>query len=122
MLQGEKQHVDRHALPVEEASREVAEGAVEAEEECEPINSLPTPGRPSQSEVDDHNVTHVPYRSWCSHCVEGRGREMAHSSVDRGDRSVATIAFDYLFMIQSGVYTREEWKTSRLMRTPSRMP
>ena len=110
MPQGELQATDRHMLPVEEADQDATQEAIEAEEECQPVNSLPTPGRPSQSEIDDHNVTHVPYRSWCSHCVEGRGREMAHTSVDRGDRSVATVAFDYLFMVQFGVYIREEWQ------------
>ena len=23
----------------------------------------------SKEEVDKHNVTHLPYRSWCKHCV-----------------------------------------------------
>ena len=31
------------------------------------------PRKPSQSEGDQHNLTHLPYRSWCTHCVRGRG-------------------------------------------------
>ena len=29
---------------------------------------------PTKREVLEHNLTHVPYRSWCPHCVRGRGR------------------------------------------------
>ena len=28
---------------------------------------VPTPYKPSQDEVDDHNLKHLPYRSWCRH-------------------------------------------------------
>ena len=30
--------------------------------------------RPSQEEVNAHNVSHLPYRSWCPHCVRGKAR------------------------------------------------
>ena len=30
---------------------------------------LPTPVLPSKAEVEHHNLTHLPYRSWCPHCV-----------------------------------------------------
>ena len=75
----------------------------------EPRDSLPTHDLPSQSVVDDHNIDHCPYRSWCRHCVEGRGREMAHRSVDRDFRKVSTVALDYLVVTREGVYTRDEF-------------
>ena len=28
---------------------------------------------PSRQEVEDHEKTHLPYRSWCTHCVRGNG-------------------------------------------------
>ena len=28
-----------------------------------------TPYKPTQAEVDDHYLTHLPYRSWCRHCI-----------------------------------------------------
>ena len=55
---------------------------VEAEEEAAPVSSLPSPDMPTQSERDDHDLTHYPYRSWCRHCVEGRGVEMRHRGTD----------------------------------------
>jgi hypothetical protein len=32
------------------------------------------PGKPSKEEVAMHEATHVQYRSWCPHCVRGRGQ------------------------------------------------
>ena len=29
--------------------------------------------QPSSHEVQEHMKTHIPYRSWCAHCVRGRG-------------------------------------------------
>ena len=36
------------------------------------------PKLPSKSEVEEHNITHLPFRSWCRHCIRGRGKEMPH--------------------------------------------
>ena len=90
------------------------EGIVEAEEETEARQTLPSPYIPSQSEIDDHNVDHLPYRAWCRWCVEGRGREMSHHPVDHDAHAVAIIAFDYLFATRRGCYTREEWATEEV--------
>ena len=48
--------------------------AAAEEEQAEPLRQLPTPHMPTRSEVLDHRCTHVPFRAWCPHCVEGRGR------------------------------------------------
>ena len=40
----------------------------EAREPCVPRD----PGAPTEPEVDRHNVTRMPFRSWCPACVEGR--------------------------------------------------
>ena len=34
---------------------------------------------------------------------------MAHRSVDRDSRKVLTVAFDYLFVMREGGYTRDEF-------------
>ena len=88
---------DRAVLPVAASGERAEEELVEAEEETAPRDSLPSPELPSQSEIDDHNVDHCPYRSWCRHCVEGRAREMAHKLQDQGTRKISTVLFDYLF-------------------------
>ena len=78
------------------------------EEQADEIRQLPTPTLPSLSEIQKHRECHIPYQSWCDQCVEGRGREMGHTSVDMESRSVATIAFDYLFVNDKGLFTRNE--------------
>ena len=91
-------------------NEDAGEEVVEAEEEAQAVDSLPSPNMPSQSERDDHDLTHYPYRSWCEHCVEGRGLEMGHKlGHDHWNRSVAMVSFDYMFVTQSNVYTREDW-------------
>ena len=37
------------------------------------------PLRPSQQEVDAHELTHLPFRNWCRHCMKGRNTEMPHA-------------------------------------------
>ena len=28
--------------------------------------------KPGKEEVEEHNATHIPFRSWCDHCVRGK--------------------------------------------------
>ena len=44
------------------------------EEEAALPGCLPAVHQPTHSEYLDHCVTHYPYRAWCRHCLEGRGR------------------------------------------------
>ena len=36
--------------------------------------------RPDKETVDKHNLTHIPYRAWCPHCVRGRGVSNAYKT------------------------------------------
>ena len=44
-----------------------------AEEEAEVQRPLRDPGMPTRREVLEHNLTHMPPRPWCAHCVKGMG-------------------------------------------------
>ena len=46
------------------------EEAVESEGAAPKV--IKDPGQPTRKERDEHEVCHVPYRSWCRHCVRGR--------------------------------------------------
>ena len=61
------------------------------------MRSLGDPRLPSQKEVDEHNLTHVPYRNWCPHCVRGRGKDLDHRRAVEDDRRIREFAFDYCF-------------------------
>lgn len=58
------------------------------------------PRLPTEEEVKDHYLgCHMPYRSWCHHCVMGRGRERDHrrrSSEDQ--RGLPESHMDYCFL------------------------
>ena len=56
----------------EERSIEV--DVIEAEEEVavQPGECLPAPKSPSAKEIAFHNLTHLPYRSWCRYCAAAR--------------------------------------------------
>ena len=44
------------------------------EEQAPYPNHLPSVYRPTRSEYLDHCVTHYPFRAWCKHCLQGRGK------------------------------------------------
>ena len=57
----------------------------EGEEEAAVPKCLPAVYQPTHSEYLDHCVTHYPFRAWCKHCLEGRGREFGHEA-HRGNK------------------------------------
>ena len=42
--------------------------------------------RPSKEEVALHNTSHLPYRSWCPHCVRGKARRRNHRKKVKGEK------------------------------------
>ena len=58
---------------------------------------LRDPLLPSPEEVRVHEMTHLPYRSWCAHCVRGKGKSMAHVR-RKGDGEAREVHMDYCFM------------------------
>ena len=58
---------------------------------------LPAPTLPSKSEIELHNLTHIPYRNWCPHCVAARRKNDPHLlSLD--ERTVPLFVADYCFL------------------------
>ena len=56
------------------------------------------PYTPTQKEIEEHMPLHMPYRSWCPHCVAGKGVSVHHRLGNKEDRIGVTISFDYCFM------------------------
>ena len=63
-------------------------------------STLRAPCLPSAKEVADHNVTHVPYRSWCPFCVAAAAKATPHMRcVSEDDGSAFPhLHTDYWFM------------------------
>ena len=51
------------------------EEETEAGEEQRGVVGMLDPRQPSEEERRARNLTHLPYRNWCEHCVRGRGRD-----------------------------------------------
>ena len=57
----------------------------------------PVPAKPTQAEQDEHYATgHAAYRSWCEHCVKGRGRASPHAVVSEGELPEVGVDHAYL--------------------------
>ena len=55
---------------------EDAEKDAEVEEEMRKPKPAARPYTPTRAEVYEHEVTHLPFRSWCKHCVHGAWSEL----------------------------------------------
>ena len=40
--------------------------------------AVAAPKQPTEQEIIEHNLTHMPFRSWCFICVQGKGKADAH--------------------------------------------
>ena len=64
--------------------------------------SLNAPYTPSRQERVEHDLTHCPYRSWCEHCVHGKGVSHGHFQRQPDEESsIPLIGVDYAFVIKT---------------------
>ena len=82
--------------PVEE--EEEAGNEDEDTMEAEIIQARRAPKEPSEEERRRHEATHLPYRSWCVHCVRGRGQKKPHFRSKGNEEGVPKISMDYFFL------------------------
>ena len=90
----------------------------EQEEEHQKARAIASPEVPSRREVEDHNLTHIPFRSWCNHCQRWRGRRKTHKrkpnegeGVD--DRALTTYSIDYMYLTEEDMQRRETEEQGR---------
>ena len=66
--------------------------------ETAPIKVRNKPIQPSKKEIEEHEATHYPYRSWCRYCVAAKGRRDKHASVSENTGGeIACVACLYGF-------------------------
>ena len=86
----------------------------EIEEEAEPKRIAPSPVLPTAAEIEDHRITHFPYRDWCPHCVAARGlgeRRGAKTPEWQYKRHmIPIVALDYFYLTGAGMKTKKELK------------
>ena len=74
-------------------------------EEARRATPMYVPRRPSDAERRDHEIHHMPYRSWCEYCVRGK------ESLSSAEESRATVVFQLC-----------KWTTRSCITLETRMP
>ena len=74
-----------------------------AEEESRPQRSIKDPGQPTAAEVEEHNLTHIPYRPWCEYCVRGKAKRRPSRRLcgAYSESTQARIRMDYAYLTES---------------------
>ena len=88
---------------VDEADKAKGAGGREESDEWEEFGNRKVvrkhdPRQPSQQEKGEHEMTHLPFRSWCRHLIMGRGREEDCRRTMEEERQVAEVHLDYMFI------------------------
>ena len=56
-----------------------------------------TPKQPTAQERELHNLTHLPYKTWCETCLRSKARPDRHTTTKDKDRSTPIIQVDYTY-------------------------
>ena len=96
----EEEMSDKVGEEEEEREDEEQEEEVEEEEEARKPRVPRRPVAPTKAEIEEHEVTHLPPRDWCPHCVAGHGISNQHraSKETEEDKIGITVGLDYCFM------------------------
>ena len=60
------------------------------------------PKLPSRQEVEEHCLTHLPYRNWCTFCVQGKGKASPHFKNPSRSDGLSEVHMDYCFLSTEG--------------------
>ena len=62
--------------------------------------ALPRPHTPTKVEKELHDLTHLPFRDWCEHCVKARAKNLPHRKVrpHMSENTVPFISMDFAFL------------------------
>ena len=74
----DEENVEEHKVAQEESG----DGKEEEEEEAKVAKVASEPNQPTKDEISKHCATHLPYRSWCPHCVAGKKPDAQHHQLE----------------------------------------
>ena len=89
---------DRAVDPGVRVYGEEQEDTPPEEEEAQVPLSAREPDQPTEEERRHHELTHMPFRSWCPHCVQGRQDSLPHRPSPTTVLAVPEVAMDYCFL------------------------
>ena len=56
------------------------------------------PTQPTDKEIEEHRLTHLPFRNWCKECVQGRGMQAPHFRAKKDDHQIKEFHMDFMFL------------------------
>ena len=62
------------------------------------VHRARAPDEPTAEERAEHEILHVPYRSWCHECVSAAGKASPHKKQEEEEKAVPCHHLDYWFM------------------------
>ena len=72
------------------------------------MKAAPAPIKPCAADVEEHNITHMPYRSWCECCVEGRGLGEQRGRHTGRVHEIPRVGIDYWYITTGNLKLRKE--------------
>ena len=85
----------------QDVHREKPDDLIDIDDEivCQPCEPMSEPLVPTAAQISAHNISHLPYRSWCPYCVAARRPNSRHGRSQTEDqKSLPLLVADYCFM------------------------
>ena len=68
----------------------------EEQQQAIPAKGIKSPEQPTPQERAEHNLTHLPFRSWCPLCVQSKGKADAHKQ-QKQTSTTPVLQFDFCY-------------------------
>ena len=90
----------RAVSPKAEKGDDESESGEESAAGCRRPKQLKETAEPTEKEVGEHNLTHLPFRTWCAHCIRGKAKNPPHwrQKESEGEKRIPAISADYCFL------------------------
>ena len=103
-LQGLEEEKDKSEDTMDDEDDEDKE---EGAEEGQQAKGIRDPQEPTKQEIEDHELTHIPFRDWCVHCCKGKSRSNPHrtnknKAEEDEENVVTTVSMDYMYLTEKG--------------------
>ena len=59
------------------------------------VNQPGIPQQPTEQEVQEHNMTHIPFKPWCELCIARKGRQDKHHLESHSSSTFSVVSFDF---------------------------
>ena len=71
------------------------------QQQAVPAKGLKSPDQPRPQERAEHNLTHLPFRSWCKQCIQNKSKSDAHPRQQRNSKA-PVVQFDFCYFKSLG--------------------